>query len=235
MRFIIFLIIVLPSCFLTIKFNKLTIFGSLLGFLVALLIFISFNLPGLILLGAFFIAATLATFWNKHHKNNHFLIDEHLSTRDAFQVLANGGVAASAALLSIIFPSYNNIFLLMMTGSLSSATADTISSELGSIYGSSFYNILSFRKDQNGQDGVVSLEGFLFGLAGSGIISTIYSIAFGWDRNFVIIVVSGTIGNLADSVLGATLERRGLLGNNQVNFLNTLFAALITFICSRVF
>jgi uncharacterized membrane protein len=30
---------------------------------------------------------------------------------------------------------------------------------------------------------------------------------------------------IADSFLGATLERRGTLGNNGVNFLSTTFAA----------
>jgi len=38
------------------------------------------------------------------------------------------------------------------------------------------------------------------------------------------------LGNLFDSVIGATFERNGLIGNNFVNFLNTLFAALIGFI-----
>jgi uncharacterized membrane protein len=35
------------------------------------------------------------------------------------------------------------------------------------------------------------------------------------------------MGNLADSVLGATLERQHKMGNDTVNFLNTLFAALV--------
>jgi uncharacterized membrane protein len=33
----------------------------------------------------------------------------------------------------------------------------------------------------------------------------------------------------ADSLLGATLERRGFLGNNVVNFASTAIAALIAF------
>ena len=41
------------------------------------------------------------------------------------------------------------------------------------------------------------------------------------------ITVAGTIGNLADSVLGATLERAGVLSNDGVNFFNTLTAALV--------
>ena len=42
----------------------------------------------------------------------------------------------------------------------------------------------------------------------------------------VIIILAGLIGNLADSLLGATLERKGVLSNDAVNFLNTAIAAL---------
>ena len=42
----------------------------------------------------------------------------------------------------------------------------------------------------------------------------------------VVVILGGIIGNLADSVLGATLERRGTLGNDVVNFLNTLVGAI---------
>jgi uncharacterized membrane protein len=41
------------------------------------------------------------------------------------------------------------------------------------------------------------------------------------------IIAAGTAGNLSDSVMGALLERRGVIGNNAVNFLNTLIAALV--------
>ncbi len=37
----------------------------------------------------------------------------------------------------------------------------------------------------------------------------------------------GQQGNLADSVLGATLERKGLMGNNVVNFFNTGVGAVV--------
>jgi uncharacterized membrane protein len=35
-----------------------------------------------------------------------------------------------------------------------------------------------------------------------------------------------------DSVLGATLERRSVVGNNAVNFASTIFAALLAFLIS---
>lgn len=125
------------------------------------------------------------------------------------------------------FPQKAVVFNLIIAGSLSAATADTLSSELGNIYGRRYYNILSFKKDQRGLNGVISLEGTLCGVAGSILTGIVYAVGFGWGQSFFWIVIAGTIGNLADSVLGATLERRGYLNNNAVNFLNTLVGAVV--------
>ncbi|MDB5119493.1 MAG: hypothetical protein JWN56_711 [Sphingobacteriales bacterium] len=225
-KYLLFLFIALLACLVTIKLNKLTTFGAITGFIIALAIFSAFGFPGLAFLATFFITATLATSWKKQTKQVIYRLEKHQVKRDANQVLANGGVAAIAALLSIVLPSFQDWFLLMMVASFSSATADTISSELGNVYGTRFFNILSFKPDMKGENGVVSLEGLFFGFIGSFFIAIVFSIVFCWDYRFLIIIVSGTIGNLADSILGATLERKGILGNNQVNFLNTLIAAL---------
>jgi uncharacterized membrane protein len=40
-----------------------------------------------------------------------------------------------------------------------------------------------------------------------------------------LIAVAGVAGMLFDSVLGATLENRGTMGNDSVNFVSTVFAA----------
>jgi len=42
----------------------------------------------------------------------------------------------------------------------------------------------------------------------------------------VVVTAAGTVGGIVDSLLGATLERRGLLNNDGVNFTNTLAGAL---------
>jgi uncharacterized membrane protein len=54
----------------------------------------------------------------------------------------------------------------------------------------------------------------------------LYSLGFGWSLGFWWVLLAGAIGNLADSVLGATLERSRYLSNDAVNFLNTLLGAL---------
>jgi uncharacterized protein (TIGR00297 family) len=179
--------------------------------------------PGLIMLGAFFIMGVLATSHKKELKAN---ADQQ--QRTASQVFANGGIAAILATFATFHPDRAEVHLIMMAASLASATADTLSSELGMVYGRNFYNILSFKREAKGLDGVVSLEGTLLGAAGTLVIAIIYCIGYGFNYKFLVIIVfAGIMGNLADSVLGATLERKHKIGNDTVNFLNTLFAALL--------
>ena len=153
-------------------------------------------------------------------------LGENRRGREAGQVIANSGVAVLLSVLMLLFPRQHSLFQLLIAAVFSSATADTLSSELGSVYGKKFYNILTFKRDKKGLDGVVSLEGSLFGMLGSALIGVLYCAGAEWGFTFIIIVLAGTAGNLSDSILGATLERRGQLSNNAVNFLNTLIAAL---------
>jgi uncharacterized protein (TIGR00297 family) len=99
------------------------------------------------------------------------------------------------------------------------------------VYGKRFYNILSWKKEAKGLDGVISLEGTLIGIAGACIIGLIYTAGRGIDKGLLVIVVAGTAGNLADSLFGAALERKGYLNNDWVNFLNTLSAVLLAYAC----
>jgi uncharacterized protein (TIGR00297 family) len=174
--------------------------------------------------GSFFFLAVAATKWRRLEKERLGVAEHNLGRRNAGQVLANGGAAGVCGLVGFLHPAHSDFYLLLMAGALSSATADTLSSELGTIYGRRFYNILDLRPGNRGENGVISLEGTLIGIGGSAVIASIFSIATTWNIYFAWILVAGTTGNLADSFLGATLEKKGTLGNDGVNFLNTVVA-----------
>ncbi len=211
----------------SIRVHKLTPAGGATGFLVACLIFAGGGITGVALLSAFFLLGILASRWKRDEKYTG-TVQDTAETRNAGQVLANAGTAALMALLALIFPADAVLFRLMLAGSLASATADTLASELGIVYSKRFYNCLTFKKDTKGLDGAISLEGLLFGAAGAFVIALIACYpAVLWLHKFVLVItLAGTIGNYSDSVLGAALERKNLLSNNAVNFLSTLIAAL---------
>lgn len=210
--------------------KKLTVAAALIGGILGLFIYAGAGFTGIALVAVFFMLGTLATSWKKKYKENTGLSEINSSRRNAGQVIANAGVAAICGLLGYFFEEYVFISRLMIAASLSSAIADTLSSELGNVYGKRFYNILTLQKDTRGLNGVVSLEGTGIGVIGSIIIALVYAVGFGFAPNtFLIIVIAGTIGNLFDSILGASLERKQYLNNDAVNFLNTAIAALIAY------
>lgn len=220
------LIIILGMSY-AILAKKLTIPASFTGAILACVIFLASGYTGFAMMTTFFILGTLATSWKRHQKQAFASKEETRTGRSAFQVFANAGVAAIAAVLALLFPQLANLMLPATAAAFASATADTLSSELGMVYGRRFINIITFKVEQSGLDGVISLEGTLIGIAGSSIIAMIYALGHGWNNSFFFIIIAGTIGNLTDSVLGALLERKGSIGNNMVNFLNTLIAALL--------
>lgn len=211
------------GAFAAYRLGKLTRAGAVAAGLTGIIVFFGSGYFGLAVLFAFFGMGVLATAHGKARKAVH---GEAQQRRNAGQVFANGGMAALLSLLMTAGEGPVLPYPIMLAAALASAAADTVSSELGTLYGRRFINILTFRREANGLDGVVSLEGTFVGIAASAVIASIY-FAFGGGRTgWLIITAAGTIGNLADSILGATLERKGIIRNDAVNFMNTAIAAL---------
>lgn len=201
---------------LSIITKKLTVAAGLAAIVVGWVIFAGAGYVGELQLFTFFVLSVLATRHGRALKGK-----EHGEIRDVWQVFANGGVAAVLGVLAMVDYNHTTLYTLMIAGALAAATADTLSSELGMVYGRRMFNILTFRKEEKGLDGVISVEGTLIGAAGAFIIGFIYM----WDRSLWVITVAGVGGNVVDSVLGAGLERRKLIGNGMVNLLNTAAGA----------
>lgn len=227
MQYILLVILLFVGVVESIRHRKLTPVAAIIGGITGFCIFLGAGWTGFAMLTLFFVGGTVATGWKRSQKTEMGMMQEQSGQRKPGQVLANAGLAGALGLLTLFFPQHRDILALMIAATFSSSFADTLSSELGSLYGKKFYNILTFQKDQKGLDGVVSLEGTLIGVAGSGVMAAVYSLGFGWDARFLILVLAGIFGNISDSILGAALERRHRLGNDAVNFLNTLMAALV--------
>ncbi|MFT3824367.1 MAG: DUF92 domain-containing protein [Chitinophagaceae bacterium] len=211
----------------SVVLRKLTIPAAVTGGVCGFVIYSGTGYKGLGMLVTFFVLGTIATAWRKDEKRGLVAGDVNPSRRKAGQVMANAGVAGILALLAVFDGLHADLYLLMVAASFASATADTLSSELGMVYGRNFYNIITWKRERKGLDGVVSLEGTLTGIAGAAVIGLLYVWPVIANRELLFVIIAGAIGNLADSVLGAVWERKQYINNDIVNFLNTLIAALI--------
>jgi uncharacterized protein (TIGR00297 family) len=149
---------------------------------------------------------------------------EH-SGRTAAQVAANAGVAALAGCFAAGFRA--PVTYLILTAALAEMTADTLGSELGQLVPGDPRLLFRFQRVPPGTDGAISPGGTLAGCVGGAIVSGVCMWAFAMTiEQGLTALAAGLLGFAMDSVLGATLERRGLLNNDAVNFLSTLTAAL---------
>lgn len=86
--------------------------------------------------------------------------------------------------------------------------------------------ITTLRVAEAGTDGAISLAGTMAGVVAAGVVALVGAAALRGDLIvFYVSWVGGIFGLLFDSVLGGTLERRGWLNNDAVNFLSTASAA----------
>jgi len=223
-------IIIPAGMLLSILLKKLTIAAAFTGGVLGLCIFVGSGYWGIVMMTVFFLTGVIVTSWKLDIKQQNGLAEINKGRRTAGQVLANAGLPAILGIIAWRCPACKTDAPLLIAACFASATADTVSSELGNIYGSRYYNILTLKRSVRGSNGVISVEGVLLGIGGSLLIAVIYSMAFGWSFSSGIIVIAGTAGNFADSVLGASLERKNYLNNDAVNFLNTCIAALTAFL-----
>jgi uncharacterized protein (TIGR00297 family) len=157
--------------------------------------------------------------------------------RSASQVAANLGLAAlvsSSPVQSWLMDSHwvprhaatPAMLFALAVAALAEAAADTVSSEIGQVLGGRPRMITSLKSVDPGRDGAITLAGSLVGVVAAAIVAYAGMWAFGGGWILFEVCCAGAIfGLFFDSLLGATLEERGLLNNDAVNFLSTASAA----------
>ncbi|HZM69150.1 MAG TPA: DUF92 domain-containing protein, partial [Candidatus Cryosericum sp.] len=76
-------------------------------------------------------------------------------------------------------------------------------------------------------DGAVTWIGTLTGAAAALVVGGLAAaLGLVGPRAIPAVLLAAFVGSSADSVLGATLEQKGLMDNEAVNFSNTLIGAL---------
>jgi uncharacterized protein (TIGR00297 family) len=222
--------------FLAYKVGALTASGAIATCLIGGIVF-GFGGPGAAtLLILFFVSSTALSFYRrsdalKRDASEQFEKD---GRRDAGQVLANGGVAAGAALLGALVPNVavSGFMLGAYCGALATATADTWATEIGVLSRRKPRLITTLKEVEPGTSGGVTPVGTLASLAGAlliGVASIFLAMSpniggLRWDLTNIDVVqvawwghfqalpllgasvLGGMLGSLLDSLLGATLQ-----------------------------
>jgi uncharacterized protein (TIGR00297 family) len=234
--------------FIAWRLHALTPGGAVAAFVVGTITLVAGWLPATAVLFAFFIPAVLLSRLGRARKAALVDIGKH-GARDAWQVLANGGVAAICALFALQAPS---VWWAAFAGAFAAAAADTWGTEIGTLARAQPRSILTLRPFPTGLSGGITLQGTLAEIAGAasvGLVAALTHLAA-----FLPVVAGGIAGALIDSILGASAQalrwcprcaracetdphvcgtattlRRGFgwLGNDAINLAATLCGALI--------
>ncbi|RRJ28167.1 DUF92 domain-containing protein [Halocatena pleomorpha] len=215
--------------YLSYALETASVTGMLSGVLLALLTVALGDYGWFAVLISFFVVGGLSTKFRYESKRHRGLAQENEGARGSGNVLANSAVAliaviGAAAHTTLGIPE--SVFLFAFTGAIAAAMSDTLSSEIGGLFGPPRL-ITTMRPVKPGTDGGVTWQGFAAGVGGAAIVATITVVFFDITAPGAgVVVLAGVVGMTVDSLLGATVEGP-LLDNMAVNFLATLSAALV--------
>lgn len=237
---------------ISVRFKFLTNNGSAATFILAAFIFGLGGWKWAVPIMTFFILSSLLSKIRKKSNESSETFFEKSGTRDYLQVLANGGIGGLMVIYNQIFPSDVNYYIYL--ASLSAVCADTWATEIGTMQKRVTYNILNFRKIEQGTSGGVSIFGTFGAVMGCLVIafSGLFWVDFQITTYFLLIITAGLLGSFFDSFLGATIQAQGKcnicekvtekkihcgentshyrgykwLNNDGVNFLSAVFSAV---------
>jgi uncharacterized protein (TIGR00297 family) len=204
--------------------------GAIAGAIIGTIIFAMLGWRGWLMLFATFVSASVSSRLGLHRKMLLGIAEERGGRRGAGNAIANTGVAAICAVLTLLTPFAGAARMAFVTA-LAAAGSDTIASEIGKGWGRRTWSVTSLSQVPPGTSGAMSVEGTLAGLIAAvalGLVGSLLGLIP--LRGILIAAVAATIGSLLESWLGATLEGPGVLNNDMLNFINTAaagFAAVL--------
>ena len=156
----------------------------------------------------FFVLSSVLSRTGRNLKRRMESLYEKGSTRDAGQVLANGGAAGIILVLSVLLPDPR--WYLAYLGSIAAVTADTWATELGAFSRSAPRHIVSFKRVEKGTSGAVSVMGSAGGVFGAVVTSAVGLLFLPAEARSVATIAllagCGLAAGGIDSLLGATMQ-----------------------------
>ena len=194
--------------------------GLFSGALMGLLIIVFTDVRWFLLMFIFFILGTAFTKYKYEVKKHEGVAESRGGVRGFLNVFANGLIALCGA---VLFGIYGELaYISLFVGSIAAATADTTASELGML-GKKPFLITNLKPVPKGTDGGITIMGEVLATL-SALIIGVAAFALGIAPPAIIPVaaLAGFVGTNIDSLVGATLERKGTIGNSGTNLFCTL-------------
>ncbi len=224
--------------------DVLTWDGSLAAFAVGFVIGIFGDVLWLFLLLLFLVTSFIATRYKFSEKRSIGAQEGIRGERRYSNVLANGLAPTAVAIFSFLAdPAFPKpLSGLVFVSAISVAASDTLASEIG-VLSPRTYLITTLERVKPGTNGGVSLFG-----QGAALLAAIYTTFMAWiflylmptvagqtpsfPSSFALLsipVVVGFAGCQLDSLIGATLEMRGLVSKKTVNLIATSLGGLMAY------
>jgi uncharacterized protein (TIGR00297 family) len=198
--------------------------GLFSGAMIGIILIVFAGVPWFLIMLTFFIVGAGATRYRYGDKEQLGVAQEHAGVRGYFNVFANGLVATGAAILYGV--TGNPAFAALFMGSVASAAADTAASEIG-VTGKTPYLITTLQPVPRGTNGGVTLRGEMAAVAAAALVALVaWMLGVADPRMAVVTVAAGFVGTNVDSLVGATLENSGRIGNSGTNLAATFFGGV---------
>lgn len=208
--------------FITWRKKVLSFPASSLAFIFALSIWVFNGFSWMILLLSFLAAAFVVTKWKYDVKEKLDVQEASLGKRDMENVIGNG-VAAMFFALAFMPTAF--------CGAVATALSDTMASEIG-VLSDKTRMITTLEKVKPGTNGAISLLGETFSFIGAALISLLGYLLL--SLNPITCLIAGFAGCQIDSLLGATLEKKGFISNSLVNLISTFAGGSIAFLIATI-
>ncbi|RLF65660.1 MAG: hypothetical protein DRN57_08650 [Thermoplasmata archaeon] len=215
--------------------------ASIIASLMGLILIIYADFFWFLLLLFFLISSYFATMWQYERKKGRGMSEGMRGERGVRNVLSNGTIPVLIALMNQPLDSIRpGLSGFLFVTAIAAAGADTFASEIGILADNPRMIIHPSHHVSPGVDGGVSMLGNIAAFFGALMISIVgvvlvSNLMLQWgphEMNFWILPiitasVLGWIGCQTDSILGATLQQRGILSNNTVNLAAILFTVIL--------
>ena len=201
--------------------------GAITGAIIGVAVWVAAGWPAWTLLFVAFGLAALTTRIGHRRKATLGIAEERGGRRGPGNAIANTGVFAWAAVVSIGLAFPAGAILAGVTAMVTAAS-DTIASEIGKAFGKTTYVWMPITRVPPGTSGAVSLEGTLAGIAGAFVLA-LYAASVGLItvQGIPVVVVAATLASFAEGALATRFEAGGWLNNDVLNFLNSAIGASI--------